>query len=241
MNSVLVELFRSNWHWLLIFAGMSVGIFLLLRLQVLLRDSMANTIQVLLRQNPALCLERLERNWRLKLLYRKPLLLLWKLDCYLALGEDGKARHTIELLRSTKLEPQDKVELYQKEISFYATSGDGESAKKSCNDLKAFLKEAGADKDKHYGAILDEAEMIIGVYVDHNVGLIKKLIGRAEHTKNDIMRGITQFRIAKLAWFKGDIELMNTYLTRSAKNLQNTHYAPIIAEAMVNPVILETK
>lgn len=241
MNNALLDLFRANWHWFLIFAGMSVGIFLLLRLQVLLRDSMANTIQVLLRQNPALCLERLERNWRLKLLYRKPLLLLWKLDCYLALGEDGKARHTIELLRSTKLEPQDKVELYQKEISFYATSGDGESAKKSCNDLKAFLKEAGADKDKHYGAILDEAEMIIGVYVDHNVGLIKKLIGRAEHTKNDIMRGITQFRIAKLAWFKGDIELMNTYLTRSAKNLQNTHYAPIIAEAMVNPVILETK
>lgn len=241
MNNALWDLFRANWHWFLIFAGMSVGIFLLLRLQVLLRDSMANTIQVLLRQNPALCLERLERNWRLKLLYRKPLLLLWKLDCYLALGDDGKARYTIELLRSTKLEPQDKVELYQKEISFYATSGDGESAKKSCNDLKAFLKEAGADKDKHYGAILDEAEMIIGVYVDHNVGLIKKLIGRAEHTKNDIMRGITQFRIAKLAWFKGDIELMNTYLTRSSKNLQNTHYAPIIAEAMVNPVILETK
>ena len=241
MNSVLVELFRSNWHWLLIFAGMSVGIFLLLRMQVMLRDSMANTIQMLLNQNPALCLERLERNWRLKLLYRKPILLLWKLDCYMALGEDGKARHTIELLRSAKLEPLDKVELYQKEISFFATSGDGQRAKKACADLKAFLKEAGADKDKHYGAILEEAEMIIGVYVDHNLGLIKKLTGRAEHTRNDIMRGITQFRLAKLYWFKGDTEQMNTYLTRAAKNLRNTHYAPIIAEAMENPAILETK
>lgn len=241
MSTLISEFFASYWHLVLLFIGMSLGIFALLRLQVMLRDTMAVTIQNLLHRDPALCLERLENNWRLKLLYRKPIVLLWKLDCYMALGEDGKARQTIQSLRGMKLEPLDKVELYQKEISFYATSGDGESAKKACTDLKAFLKEAGAEKDKHYAAILSEAELIVGVYVEHNVALIKKLIGRAEHTRNDVMRGITQYRIAKLAWFKGDEELMHTYLNRAAKNLKGTMYEPIIDAALKDPGILETK
>ena len=241
MKNLITTFFAQNWHLVLIFVGMSAAMFLLLRLQVMLRDQMAKTIRALLAQDPALCLERLENNRRLKWLYRKPVLLLWKLDCYLALGEDGKARYTIEQLRKAKLEPMDKLELYQKEISFFATSGDGEQAKKAYADLKEFLKEAGADKEKHYAAILDEAELIIGVYVEHNTGLIKKLIGRAEHTKNDILRGVTQFRVAKLAWFKGDRELMELYLNRAGKNLRNTLYEPIIEAAKADPSILETK
>lgn len=241
MFDLLSVFLKTNWYWLLIFAGMSLFIFLLLRMQVMLRDHMAKTIEVLLVQDPKLCLERLENNRRLKWLFRKPVLLLWKLDCYLALGEDEKARQTIGSLRDAKLEPMDKLKLYQKEISFFSTSGNGERAKKACADLKGFLKEAGADKDKHYASILEEAEMIIGVYVDHNTGLIKKLVGRAEHTKNDIMRGITQFRIAKLAWFKGDTDMMQTYLRRAEKNLQGTLYAPVIEAAKEDPRILEIK
>lgn len=241
MMDAISTFFARNWHWVLIFLGMSLAMFLLLRLQVALRDQMAKNIRALLARNPALCLERLEHNRRLKWLFRKPILLLWKLDCYMALGEDGKARQTVGLLRDAKLEPMDKLELYQKEISFFATSGDGERAKKACDDLRAFLKEAGANKDKHYASILEEAELIIGVYVDHNTGLIKKLVGRAEHTKNDIMRGITQFRIAKLAWFKGDTEMMELYLNRAGKNLKNTAYMPIIEAAKEDPGILETR
>lgn len=241
MFSFISSFFVNNWHWLLIFAAMSVFIFLMLRLQVMLRDHTAATIRSLLVQDPKLCLERLENNRRLKWLFRKPILMLWKLDCYMALGEDGKARQMIGRLRDSKLEPMDKLELYEKEISFFATTGDGQRAKKALEDLRAFLKEAGADKEKHYASILDEAEIIIGVYVDHNTGLIRKLTGRAEHTKNDIMRGITQYRIAKLAWFKGDTELMQTYLTRAGKNLQGTLYGPIIEAAKNDPSILETK
>ncbi len=241
MLDLISTFFASNWHWLLIFAVMSVAIFLLLRLQVMLREQTARTIQTLLVRDPKLCLERLENNRRLKWLYRKPILLLWKLDCYMALGEDEKARHTIDRLRSAKLEPMDKLELYQKEISFFASYGDGERAKKAFADLKSFLKESGADKEKHYAEILSEAEIIIGVYVERNVGLIKKLVGRAEHTKNDVMRGITQFRVAKLAWYKGDEDLMRTYLNRAGKNLKGTVYEPVIDAAKEDPSVLETK
>lgn len=241
MLEQLRTLFVENWHFLLIFVLMAAFVFLLLRMQAMMQKYTASTIGNLIHQNPKLCLERLENNKRLQWLFRKPVLLLWKLDCATALGEDGKARQTISQLRKLKLEPHDKLELYQKEISFFSTSGDGDRAIQARDDLKAFLKEAGADRDKHYAAILDEADIIIGVYVAHDTGLIKKLIGRAEHTKNDIMRGVIQFRIAKLAWYKQDIPLMETYLSRAAKNLKGTYYETIIAEAMVSPRILEDK
>lgn len=241
MWSFFSSFFEKNWIWLLIFAIMSVAVFFLLRIQVLLRDHAAKTIVSLLQKDPALCLERLEHNRRLGWLFRKPVLLLWKLDCFLALGEDGKAKQTIEKLRASRLEPMDKLELYQKEISFFATSGDGDRARKAKENLTALLKEAGAEKDPRYAQILEEAEIIIGVYVEHNTGLIKKLIGRAEHTKNPVMRGVIQYRVAKLAWFKGDRALMETYLARAGKNLRGTLYEPILAAAAEDPRILETK
>lgn len=234
-------LFSASWYWILIFAVMAVLVFFLLQFQAAMREHMTGTIEALLRQNPRLCLERLDHNRRLKLLFRKPVMELWRLDAYMALGEDDKARQTISSLRGMKLEPRDKLELYQKELSFFASCGEGELAKKARDDLKAFLKEAGADKQKNYAAILDEADIIIGVYVDHDTGLLKKLVGRAEHTKNDVMRGITQYRIAKLAWFKGDAGMVQTYLSRAGKNLQGTWYDPIIEAAKVDPRILETK
>ena len=86
MFNLISLFFQQNWYWLLLFIFMSVGVFLLLRLQVSLRDHAAATIRSLLVRDPALCLERLESNRRLKWLFRKPVLLLWKLDCYMALG-----------------------------------------------------------------------------------------------------------------------------------------------------------
>ena len=224
-----------------VFAFMAVCVYVMLRLQVMLQGTMAQKIQQLLQDDPQLCRERLENNPRLKWLFRKPVLTLWKLDCALALGDDAGSQMYLDQLRSMKLEPQDKLELYQREISFYALAGDAERAKAGRDDLKCFLKETGAEKEKKYAAILDEAEIIIGVYVERNTGLIRKLTGRAEHTKNDVMRGIIQYRIAKLCWYKKDYEMMGTYLSRAEKNLKNTWYFPVIQQAKKDPSILETK
>lgn len=237
----IAALFSASWYWGLIFLAMAAIAFFLLRCQAKMRDHMAAVVEELLRKDPGLCLERLNNNRRLRLLFRKPLLELWRLDACMALGEDEDARRTISRLQTMKLEPRDRLELYQKKLSFYASCAEGDKAKAARDELKTFLKEMGVDKEKAYAPILDEADIIIGVYVDHNTGLMKKLVGRAEHTKNDIMRGITQYRIAKLAWFKGDTGMMQTYLSRAGKNLQGTWYAPIIEEARTNPAILETK
>ena len=230
-------------HWFLIpLVLLSVVlVFLLLRLQVSLREHAAAEMQRLLAVDPALALERLDNNKRLASVFRRPILALWRLDAAMALGDDALARETLDALSSMSLEPNDKLEYYQKGISFYAESGDGEKARRLRDGLKAFLAKGRLLETEPYSDIAREADTIIGVYIDHDTALIKKLIGRAEHTKNDVMRGICQYRVAKLAWFKGDDELMRTYLSRAEKNLKDTLYASVIAEAKTNPAILETK
>lgn len=241
MLSSIGAWFSAYWYWVAAFAAMAVLIFLLLRLQAGLRDHAAQTIVRLLQTDPALCAERLKHNRKLKLIFRKPILTLWKLDAYMALGEDAKAAETIKALDRMRLEPHDKLEFYQKRLSYYAAAGNYAEAKASRDSLKAFLRQMKADKIAPYAEILSEADLIFGIYIEHNTALIPKLIGRASHTKNDIMRGITQFRIAKLAYFKEDADLMHTYLSRAAKNLHGTWYDAIIEEAMENPSILERK
>lgn len=231
----------ENWYWIVGFVLMVGLSFALIRLQTAMRDYAAGEIQMLLRTNPAVCAERLQNNKFLLFLFRKPIIYLWLLDACMMSGEDRQALITISKLDKMRMEPKDKLEFYQKRLSYYASADNPEEAKKSRDALHTFLKKMDALNVEPYKTIMSEADLIIGVYVDKNPALIKKLISRAEHTKNDIMRGITQFRIAKLAWFKGDMELMNTYLARAGKNLKDTWYAPIIEQAKTDPAILEYK
>lgn len=233
--------FSEYWYWAVGFVLLALLVFLLLRVQSALSSQASQTILRLLQQDPALCLDRLDNNRLLRLLFRKPLLELWRLDAYMALGAHENAEKSIKKLEKMRLEPKDKLELYQKSLSFYAGEGNAAEAKAARDRLKAFLKQMGAEKISPYTEILDEAELIIGIYIDHNTALIPKLVGRAAHTKNELMRGVTQYRIAKLAYFKGDIDQMHTYLARAEKNLKGTWYAPIIAEAMEDPSILQKK
>ncbi len=231
----------QHWYFILLFLVTAVAAFLLLRLQVFLRSRSAAAIEELLRVNPALCAERLENNKRLRMIFRKPILYIWKMEAYMALGQDEKIQECIARLGKMKLEPNDKLEFYQKCISYYAVSCEPERAREYRDLLYGLLERAKALETEPYASILKEADMIIGVYVDHDVSLIKKLMGRASHTKNDVMRGVTQYRVAKLAYFKGDPELMETYLNRAAKNLKGTRYEPVIAAAMEEPGILAVK
>lgn len=231
----------ANWQWLAAFVLMVSVAFILMRLQTALRDRAAQEIQTLLRTDPATCAERLENNRLLKLIFRKQVISLWLLDAYMLIGQQEKTLAAIQKLDKMRLEPRDKLEFYQKRLSYYAASDEPAEARKSRDQLYDFMKKTEILETEPYSTIMEEADLIIGIYVDKNTGLIKKLIGRAEHTKNDIMRGVTQFRIAKLAYFKGDQQLMTTYLSRAAKNLKGTWYAPIIAQAQSDPTILEHK
>lgn len=220
---------------------MVVLAFLLLRVLQHARLQSEETLKQLLASDVDLYLERLENNRRLKLIYRKPILLLYRLDGYLQKGDDEKALAVIRQLDAMKLEPRDKVEFYQKRMSFFVSVGDEKEARASLERLRNFLCSVQADKVDKYKTILDEGNEIVRVYLDKDVSYMDELLEKAKRTEHPVLRGVMYFRLAKLAWFKGDENERNRYLHQAERTLGGTAYQEIIRQALADPSILDTK
>ena len=214
-------------------------VFIVLYLLSLARAQSERELRALLRRDPRLYIERLENNRRLKLVFRPAVLLLYKLEGYMSLNDDGKCRELIAKLDGMKLQPRDRLQFYQTKLSFYAYAGDGEQAKATLTQLEDFLHKSGADEVDQYKKLLRQARQIVAVYVDKDISMLPKLQRQAAATKDGADRGLLQFRIAKLSHYAGDEDQAEVYLNRAAKNLKNTAYSVIIDSALEDHSVLE--
>lgn len=214
-------------------------VFIALYLLSLARAQSERELRALLRRDPRLYIERLENNRRLKLVFRPAVLLLYKLEGYMSLNDDGKCRELIAKLDGMKLQPRDRLQFYQTKLSFYAYAGDGEQAKATLTQLEDFLHKSGADEVDQYKKLLRQARQIVAVYVDKDISMLPKLQRQAAATKDGADRGLLQFRIAKLSHYAGDEDQAEVYLNRAAKNLKNTAYSVIIDSALEDHSVLE--
>lgn len=214
-------------------------VFIALYLLSLARAQSERELRALLRRDPRLYIERLENNRRLKLAFRPAVLLLYKLEGYMSLNDDGKCRELIAKLDGMKLQPRDRLQFYQTKLSFYAYAGDGEQAKATLTQLEDFLHKSGADEVDQYKKLLRQARQIVAVYVDKDISMLPKLQRQAAATKDGADRGLLQFRIAKLSHYAGNEDQAEVYLNRAAKNLKNTAYSVIIDSALEDHSVLE--
>ena len=214
-------------------------VFITLYLLSLARAQSEGELRALLRRDPRLYIERLENNRRLKLVFRPAVLLLYKLEGYMSLNDDGKCRELIAKLDGMKLQPRDRLQFYQTKLSFYAYAGDGEQAKATLTQLEDFLHKSGADEVDQYKKLLRQARQIVAVYVDKDISMLPKLQRQAAATKDGADRGLLQFRIAKLSHYAGNEDQAKVYLNRAAKNLKNTAYSVIIDSALEDHSVLE--
>ena len=214
-------------------------VFIALYLLSLARAQSERELRALLRRDPRLYIERLENNRRLKLVFRPAVLLLYKLEGYMSLNDDGKCRELIAKLDGMKLQPRDRLQFYQTKLSFYAYAGDGEQAKATLTQLEDFLHKSGADEVDQYKKVLRQARQIVAVYVDKDISMLPKLQRQAAATKDGADRGLLQFRIAKLSHYAGNEDQAEVYLNRAAKNLKNTAYSVIIDSALEDHSVLE--
>lgn len=233
------EFFRQYGPVLALTAGMMALVFLLLRGLSALREQAERELRLLYQQNVELYLERLEHNKLLGLVFRKPVLLLYRLEGYMKQGDDEAIRRIIAQLDRMNLPPRDRVQFYQQRLSFYASAGDGEQARASRDALAAFLKKSKADQVERYQAMLRDADQIVSVYVDRDTSLIPALREQAAQTADPVRRGVVQYRLAKLYHFAGDGDMVQVYLKRAGKNLQKTVYAVMIEEALKDNSALE--
>lgn len=214
-------------------------VFIALYLLSLARAQSERELRALLRRDPRLYIERLENNRRLKLVFRPAVLLLYKLEGYMSLNDDGKCRELIAKLDGMKLQPRDRLQFYQTKLSIYAYAGDGEQAKATLTQLEDFLHKSGADEVDQYKKLLRQARQIVAVYVDKDISMLPKLQRQAAATKDGADRGLLQFRIAKLSHYAGNEDQAEVYLNRAAKNLKNTAYSVIIDSALEDHSVLE--
>ncbi len=214
-------------------------VFIALYLLSLARAQSERELHALLRRDPRLYIERLENNRRLKLVFRPAVLLLYKLEGYMSLNDDGKCRELIAKLDGMKLQPRDRLQFYQTKLSFYAYADDGEQAKATLTQLEDFLHKSGADEVDQYKKLLRQARQIVAVYVDKDISMLPKLQRQAAATKDGADRGLLQFRIAKLSHYAGNEDQAEVYLNRAAKNLKNTAYSVIIDSALEDHSVLE--
>lgn len=214
-------------------------VFIALYLLSLARAQSERELRALLQRDPRLYIERLENNRRLKLVFRPAVLLLYKLEGYMSLNDDGKCRELIAKLDGMKLQPRDRLQFYQTKLSFYAYAGDGEQAKATLTQLEDFLHKSGADEVDQYKKLLRQARQIVAVYVDKDISMLPKLQRQAAATKDGADRGLLQFRIAKLSHYAGNEDQAEVYLNRAAKNLKNTAYSVIIDSALEDHSVLE--
>ena len=235
------EFWASYKPYIIAFAVMVVLAFILLQFLVYFRREAELELQRLFGSNTELYLERLENNKRLRYIFRKPLMLLMRLDGYLKTGNDDAIRAVIKEMDGMRLEPRDKVEYYQKRMSFFVSVGDADEAKQSFEKLKTYLHSVKADEEDRYSTLLAEGEEIIRVYLDKDVSYMNALRKKAEHTEHPVLRGVMYFRLAKLAHFKGDAEQRDKYLKTASKTLSGTDYEEIIEQAYLTPEILEVK
>ncbi|MGE4277345.1 MAG: hypothetical protein AB7E30_09275 [Lawsonibacter sp.] len=227
--------------FIIAFAVMAVLAFGLMRLLLYTRRNAEDELTGLLHRDTGLYLERLNNNKLFRIIFRRPVLLLYKLDGYMKTGGDEEIRAIIAELDRMKLEPRDRVDYLQKRMSFFVSIGDAEEGKRSFDQLSAYLHATRADEVERYQAMLDEGREIIRVYLDKDTSYMEELLSKANDTEHPVLRGVMYFRLAKLAHFKGDARAREKYLSLATETLSNTDYEVLIKAALDEPEILEIK
>lgn len=124
LSSVQLQASGVDWLPLALTLVMMALIFLALRLLSALRTQAEKELRRLYQQDVALYLERLEHNRRLKLVFRKSVLLLYRLEGYMKLGDNQMIRQIIAQLDQMSLQPRDKLLFLQDRLSFFVSTGE---------------------------------------------------------------------------------------------------------------------
>lgn len=201
------------------------------------RMSTVELYKVLYNQNnPGLFLSLL-KNPRLKLLYKKSVLLQFQLDAFLMLGEHSSIITLFEELDHMYLTKIEKLELNQKKLSYYCGEGYNKEALQTLDEIEKIINKS---KSKQLQSIILDNRLTYRIYIKHDVQLIPELINHLT-SQSGVIKGITQYRIAKLYYYKGDEILARKYLNESRFNLIGTIWQPIVNWAIEDLAILKTK
>lgn len=224
---------EQNFTYLLILIVVAVGVMILLRFA---QSAVLRELSTVLysEDDPDRFLSMLKSR-RLRLVLRNSTLALLTFDGYCYAGNAKGVIEAAEKLDRMKLRPSEKLNYMQKAFGYFIASGDGERANGYLNQLDSLLK---AEEDPGLKEILVDAKLLYGVYVNRDTSLIDRLT-EIEKRQEGNRKGLTQYRLAKLYHFKGDVEEAGCYLRLAQENLQDTAWLAVVDAAKNNHSLLD--
>lgn len=174
----------------------------------------------------------------LKMIFTKAQIEIFRLNGWIFSGVESETNKSIAILDLMRLKPYEKLDFFQKRLTFFIEIQNEEQAKVTLDKLHDLL---GTNKKPEAITILEEADRIFNVYIKKDVTLIPSLQELAEKTKNKYVQGVCWFRIAKLSHFAKQKSKVDYYLNMAKPALAGTYYEPIIEAALKDHAVLLTK
>ena len=191
----------------------------------------------LFQQNAPELYQEMLKSKRLRLVLRRSTLTLLELEGYYYIRDEDRAQQTATILENMKLSSSEQFTFYQKALCFSVSLGKVNDSTEYLQKLENLLKNQTNPK---FIAILEDARLLVGVYINKDVSLLPEL-ERLEKQQTGTQKGLTQYRMAKLYYYKGDVERTVAILKQSERNLEGTVWYPLVQQALVDNSELEVK
>ena len=228
-------LFGINIVYLLVLVAVSLG--LILGIRALQKSALAELSQTLYIENDPERYARMLNSRFLFLVLRRGTLALLRLDGALFSGSSDMVREACAKLEGIKLKPEERLNWYQKALSFAAMQADEQQTELYLTRIERFLEK---EPDKGLQAVCAEARLLYGVYIKRDTALIPALEDDASAYSGQRL-GIVLYRLAKLYHFAGDDDKAAERLKRAVRNLDNSPWLDVAERALRDPSVLETE
>ena len=224
-----------NVVYLLILVAVSLG--LIFGLRALQKSVLAELSAALYEENdPARYAEMLDSRF-LFLVMRRSTVALLRLDGALFSGSGDAVWEACGILDGIRLKQEERLNWYQKALSFAVTRGDKQNAEIYLTRIDRLLEK---EPDESLKAVRADAGRLYGVYIQRDTSLIAEIEGDVASLSGTRL-GLELYRLAKLYHYAGDDDKAADALKRAAHELKGSPWLEVAGRALLDPEVLETE
>ncbi len=200
-------------------------IFIILQLTRLRRETTLKLEEILyVNSDVKTYLNVLNNNKLLKLLYPAGTIENLILDGYMMLDDADIIEKQFEKVEALHLNKGELLDFNLKKLSYFAKADNKKKSKQALDAINKILENNNKEK---YREIKEEADRIFRLYIDKDVSLENELLQLANRQKG-IQKGITYFRLAKIAYYKKQQKDVEKYLNLAKPLVERTNYQQIV-------------
>ena len=215
----------------------AVSLFFIIGLRALQKYALAELSKTLYEKNdPERYMQMLNSRF-LVMVFRRNTIAMLRLDGALMSGSADTVWDTCSLLMTIKLRQSERLNWYQKAMSFAVTISDNKRAKEYLDLIDDFLEK---ESDQALQDVRTEAHLLYGIYIKKDTSLIP-ILESSRTTCKDSQLGLILYRLAKLYHYAGDRAKSIERLDAAIGHLDNSPWLDVAKRARIDTVVLESE